>query len=111
MGWRFLGLKPFEVLQLTYKEFAIISEENIEKTHDENEQEALYSIMSAAASRGKGKKGKIPKVDELYKRPSDDDLSNSKETEEDIRAEYEYTKEWLAQFDFSKFDKENTEKE
>lgn len=67
--------------------------------------------MSAAASRGKGKKGKIPKVEELYKRPSEEDLEKSNETEEDIRAEYEYTKEWLAQFDFSKFDREKMEKE
>lgn len=100
-----MGLKPFEVLEMSYREFALISEENVEKTHDENERHAMYAIINAAASRGKGKKGTIPSVAELYKRPNSEDEAKKERTEEDIRAEQEHAQEWLAQFDLSALDK------
>lgn len=84
----------------------MICEENVERTHDENEQKAMTAIMNAAASRGKGKKGKLPKVEELYKRPSADANQDKGQTVEDIRAQQEHTKEWLAQFDLSGFDED-----
>lgn len=99
MGWRFLGLKPSDTLSMTYREFALISQENVEKTHDENEREAMFAIINAAASRGKGKKGKLPDVVDLYKRPSEDSEEFKAKTEEDIREEMEHAEEWLAQFD------------
>lgn len=79
----------------------MICEENVERSHDENERAAMIAIMHAAASRGKGKKGTLPKVSDLYKRPSENE---PKQTEEDIREQYEHTKEWLAQFDLSSID-------
>lgn len=97
---------------MTYKEFAMISEENIERMHDTNEQETMYAIIHAAASRGKGKKGKIPEVSDLYKRPSEQDRElTAEDKEEDMRDKYEHTMDWLSQFDFSKFDKEDEEDE
>ncbi|SET69257.1 hypothetical protein SAMN05216389_12113 [Oceanobacillus limi] len=94
---------------MTYREFAMICEENIERTHDENEREAMYAIMYAAASRGKGKQGKLPKLDDLYKRPSAEDIAGK--TVEEIREQQEHTKEWLAQFDLSKLNgKEDDDK-
>lgn len=106
VGWRFLGLKPFEVLRLTYREFALISEENIEKTHDAHEKQAMYAIINAAASRGKGKKGTLPSVEDLYKRTSEKEEAKKERTEEDIIAEQEHAREWLSQFDLTAFDKE-----
>lgn len=88
----------------------MISEEAVERIHDDNELQALYAIMNAAASRGKGKKGKLPKVEELYKRPSAEDIQKSeKETIEGIREQQERTKEWLSQFDLSNFNKKDDE--
>lgn len=89
----------------------MVSEENVERTHDINEREAMYAILNAAASRGKGKKGKLPKVDELYKRPSEKERASKKETEEDLREMYEHTKEWLSQFDLSILDDDVIKKE
>lgn len=86
---------------MTYREFAMICEENVERSHDENERAAMIAIMNAAASRGKGKKGKLPDVKDLYKRPSEQE---QKQTEQDLREHYEHTKEWLAQFDLSGID-------
>src|SRR5699024_10990190 len=53
-GWRYLGLLPKEVYEMTHREFSILSEENVERTHDMREQEAMYAIIYAAADRGKG---------------------------------------------------------
>lgn len=90
---------------MTYREFALISEENIEKTHDSHEREAMYAIINAAASRGKGKKGILPSVEDLYKRPGAEEEAKKERTEEDIKAEQEHAQEWLAQFDLSALDK------
>jgi hypothetical protein len=87
---------------LTHKEFTIIAQENAERTHDRNEQEAMYAIMYAAAERGKGKKGKLPKISDLYNR---DSLKGKTEKEdntiEDLVEKQEHTKKWLEQFDLS----------
>lgn len=99
-----MELKPSEVLDLTHKEFSMISEENVEKMHDRNEEFALHAIMSAAASRGKGKKGELPSVTDLYKRPTDEDMAKDDKTEEVLREELEHTKEWLSQFDIEGLD-------
>jgi len=106
-GWRYLGLKPMEILMCTYREFTMICEENIEKTHDQNERAAMIAIMNAAASRGKGKKGKLPKLEELYQRPTSVHEEGSK-TVEDIRAEQKHTSEWLSQFDLTKLERRTT---
>ncbi|MGF7014209.1 hypothetical protein [Ornithinibacillus bavariensis] len=78
----------------------MICEENVERTHDENERQAMYAIMYAAASRGKGKHGKLPKPDELYRRPTEEDMTKTKVKsvlEKQVRAQ-----EWLGQFDLTK---------
>lgn len=98
---------------MTHREFAIIGQENVERTHDENEREAMYAIMYAAASRGKGKRGKLPNVDDLYKRPSLDEISgkSKEESAEDLRAKHEHTMEWISQFDLSKFSEKDGDKD
>lgn len=73
----------------------MLSEENVEYTHDIREQEALFAIMYAAASRGKGKKGEMFAVEELYNR---DGTSDKKETVDDALARHEEAKEWLKGF-------------
>ncbi len=60
----------------------------------------MYAIMYAAASRGKGKNGKLPKPDELYKRPTDEDIAKSRV--ENVLEKQAQAQEWLAQFDLSK---------
>ena len=100
-GWRYLGLKPNEILSMTYREFALICEENVERTHDENERAAMVAIMNAAASRGKGKNGKLPSLDDLYKRPNAEDVAKQKT--EDLVEQKRHAEEWLAQFDLGKF--------
>lgn len=105
-GWRYMGLQPFEILRMTYREFVLVSRSNVERTHDENERLAMLAIMSAAASRGKGKQGKIPKLEELYKRPTDEEVAKKTDTVEDLREKQKHTSEWLSQFDLSKFGKE-----
>lgn len=96
---------------MSYREFLLVSQANVERTHDENERLAMSAIMNAAASRGKGKKGKIPKLEELYKRPTEEEAKESQkstqETVEDIREKQEHTREWLSQFDLTKFGKED----
>ena len=85
---------------MTYREFAMICEENVERTHDINEREAVYAIMYAAASRGKGKKGKLPTPEELYRRPNPEEVNQTK-TELMLEKQKE-AEEWLRQFDLSK---------
>lgn len=97
-----MQLKPKDVLELTHKEFIMLSEENVNRTHDMNEQAAMTSIMSAAASRGKGKKGKLPSVSDLYKRPSDD---SEAETEENLRQSYEDINERLSHYDLDSLER------
>lgn len=89
-----MRLLPKHVLEMTYREFVIISEENVERTHDENERSAMIAIMNAAASRGKGKRGKLPKVDELYKRPTSEEMA--KERTENIIEQKNHAEDWLA---------------
>lgn len=84
----------------------MICEENVERTHDENERSAMVAIMNAAASRGKGKKGKLPDLADLYKRPSEEEMKKAPETVEDIREQQAHTEEWLSQFDLSMFDED-----
>lgn len=78
-------------------------EESVEQTHDENERQAMYAIMNAAASRGKGKKGKIPTVKELYDRNAQG--KGKKDDVEDALEQQKRAEEWLANFDLSKFEK------
>ena len=62
------------------------------------EQEAFYAIMYAAASRGKGKQGKLPSVSDLYNR-------NGAATEEKVEDALDMQRqayEWLENFDLSK---------
>jgi len=89
---------------MTHREFYILCEENVERTHDENEREAMYAIMYAVASRGKGKQGKIPQVQELYKRPTGETEATSKV--EDMFEKQKQAEEWLSKFDLSKLGKE-----
>lgn len=87
----------------------MLCEEELESTHDENERYAMLAIMTAAASRGKGKNGRIPSIKDLY--PRDKEVKSEEKKEEDIREQYEHTKEWLAQFDLDSIDKNAKEKE
>lgn len=94
---------------MTYREFTLVSEENVERTHDENERYAMVAIMNAAASRGKGKKGALPSLEDLYKRPTAEDITRER-TESLIDKNREAT-EWLSQFNLGEFDKERKEDE
>ncbi|MBU5266301.1 hypothetical protein [Virgibacillus proomii] len=67
--------------------------------HDENEREALYAIMYAAASRGKGKKGELPKVEDLYPRPGTEE--RKQQEMRDMVEEKKRTDEWLKRLDLS----------
>lgn len=89
-----MRLLPKNVLEMTYREFAMVAEENVERTHDENERSAMIAIMNAAASRGKGKSGKLPKVEELYKRPTSEEMAQKKT--ENIIEQKSHAEEWLS---------------
>lgn len=84
---------------MTHREFVMLCEENVDRTHDFNEREAMYAIMYAAASRGKGKRGKLPEVSDLYKRPDADEIARSKA--EDVFEQQQKAMEWLSNFDLS----------
>lgn len=91
---------------MTYRELAILLEEEGEYIHDINEREAMFAIMYAAASRGKGKKGKLPKVSDLYNRDKISGSSSSEEGRdkvEELAEKNEHTRKWLEQFDLSQF--------
>ena len=75
----------------------MLSEENVERSHDMREQEAFYAILYAAASRGKGKKGELPKVHELYNR---NNVASEDKVEDILEAQRE-AYEWLGNFDLS----------
>lgn len=100
-GWRYLELRPNHVYELTHREFVLLCEENAERTHDENEREAMYAIIYAAASRGKGKQGKLPSVHELYKRPENEVEASNGEDKLDPIEQQRHAEEWLAQFDLT----------
>jgi len=87
------------MLNLTHREFYLLSDIHIEKVHDDNERYAMQSIMNAAASRGKGKNGKMFSVKELYDR---DSALEEERNSEDIEEEQMHTQEWLSQFDLNK---------
>lgn len=110
IGWRFLDLHPNEVLALTYREFTILCEEQEEKNHDKNEQQAMYAIMYAAASRGKGKKGKLPKLKDLYDRESIKGEDKKEESFEDIIEKQKHAEKWLSQFDLTDFEDEDEDR-
>lgn len=78
----------------------MLCEENVEKTHDFNEREAMYAIMYAAASRGKGKKGKLPSLSDLYKRPTSEDMAKIRS--ENLIEKQQEAERWISQFDLSK---------
>lgn len=73
--------------------------------HDENEREALYAIMYAAASRGKGKKGELPKVEDLYQRPGAEE--RKQQEMRDMIEEKKRTDEWLKRLDLSVLTQQN----
>lgn len=80
---------------MTHRDFSIISEENVERSHDVLEREAFTAIMNAAASRGKGKKGELPSVKDLYNREAD---KTPEETVQDAIERHEEAKDWLKSF-------------
>src|SRR5699024_7766611 len=106
-GWRYLRLKPRDILEMTHREIFMLCEENIEYTHDENEYQAMYAIMYAAERRGKGKKQKLPSIKELYDRKSLE--GKERESEVDPIEEQRKAEEWLANFDLTKFNKKEGE--
>lgn len=87
----------------------MVSKANVERTHDENERLAMSAIMNAAASRGKGKKGEIPKLEELYKRPTTEELfeKDDKTKAEEVLEKQRNASEWLSQFNITNFGKED----
>lgn len=74
----------------------MISEENMERSHDVREQEAHNAIMQAAASRGKGKNGELPSVKDLYDREASSE--STEEKVQDALSKHEEAKEWLKGF-------------
>jgi len=82
---------------MTHREFSILSEENVERTHDMREQEAMYAIIYAAADRGKGKKGEMFTVPELYDRTKFGE-SSKEEDAKDALERHEEAKDWLKGF-------------
>ena len=92
---------PKHVYELTHKEFCMICEEQVEVTHDQNEKQAMYAIMYAAASRGKGKKGKLPKLTDLYDRQKTEKKSNTDNSFDDAMEKQKHAQEWLSNFDLS----------
>lgn len=78
----------------------MLCQENIERIHDENEREAMYAIMYAAASRGKKGKGELPSVEDLYSRPGAE--ARKAERAKAMIEEQERTKEFLAKYDLTK---------
>lgn len=93
-GWRYLRLKPYEVYELSYREFIILSQENVEMTHDEREVIAMSAIMNAVASRGKGKQGKIPDITDLYDR----NRTSEPEKVDDVFEQQREAMDWLSKF-------------
>lgn len=91
-GWRYLQLKPYEIYKLTFKEFCIISEENVEATHDRREELALAAVMNSVAYRGKGEKGKLPSITELYDRNSE----RKADSMEDVVKQQQEAISWLS---------------
>lgn len=81
-------------MELSHKEFIILCEENLEMTHDRREEEAMFALMYSVASRGKGKKGKLPKVHELYDR----DSMKEPEKVEDVLEQQQQAIDWIRNF-------------
>lgn len=109
-GWRYMDLRPEHVLRMTHKEFLMLSEESVEKTHDSNEKIAMASLMNAVSSRGKGKKGKLPKLTDLYDR--DSVVGGNKETEvEDKFERHKAAQDWLTNFNLDALNDRQEEKE
>lgn len=102
-GWRYLNLKPYEVYKLTHKEFSIISKENIEVTHDRREELALAALMNSVAYRGKGEKGKLPSITELYDRNSERKANSM----EDIMKQQQEAMTWLSKHKIVNKEKSN----
>lgn len=92
------------MLNMTHKEVSMLFEENADYTHDENEKQAMYAIMYAAASRGKGKNGKLPEVHELYKRPTDEDVAKAEA--KDVLEKQREAEDWLSRFDLNSLQRE-----
>lgn len=77
-------------------------EESAEASHDDNEKQAMYAIMYAAASRGKGKKGKLPSMTDLYDRnKATDGRGNDEKTIQDVMEKQRHAQEWLSNFDLA----------
>lgn len=94
---------PKDVLGMTHKEFVMLCEENIEITHDDNEKQAMYAIMYAAASRGKGKQQKLPSIKELYDRDVANKNKNKSNGIDDVMEDNKRAMDWLSNFDLTKF--------
>lgn len=90
----------------------MLSEETVELTHDRREELALSAVMNAVSSRGKGKNGKIPSVEELYDRGKTVEPKDVK----DVFEKQQEAMEWLSNFRISDItdeedDNEEVEKE
>lgn len=92
---------------MTPKEFMIVCEENVERTHDERERMALQAIYNAAASNGiqegtkKSPKTRLPSLKELYDRNSNAKPEDKQAEAEHMVEQQRHTEEWLAQYDLS----------
>jgi hypothetical protein len=88
---------------MTPREFTIVCEENVERTHDEIERAALSAIFNAASANGvgNGKKKRLPKVSELYDREANATPAKKKADAEQLMEQQRHTDEWLAQYDLS----------
>lgn len=93
-GWRYLRLKPNEVMALTPLEFHDLMEAEIERNYDEFSRQAEIAIMHEKARRSKR-----PKARDLFKRPQDD--VRAVKRAEVMREKAAHAQAWLDQFDFS----------
>lgn len=93
---------------MTPREFTIVCEENVERTHDERERMALQAIYNAAASNGiqegskKNPKTRLPELKELYDRNYQHKAEEVAKTTEETFKKQQEAAEWLKNFDLSK---------
>lgn len=95
-GWRYLKLKPAEVLSLTPREFTILMRAETESRHDDYERMTTEAMFVRQAYHAK----KL-KPSDLFKRP-DGSKRDKRMTREELREYTEQQQAVLAQFSFAK---------
>lgn len=91
-GYRFLNLKPAEVLGMTHKEFNLLMKGNKEKTFDQLEMYSIHALMIRRAYHER----KRLKATDLFKRPKE---SAKQVDKKDMVEEMQQAKSYLSQFE------------